>query len=486
MHQTLAPMRNLLHLLLLLTFITACADNEPTSGVAKLQGSIAGATADSVFILGQNLMSSEPYTLASAPITADGEFVVQVPLKQGAEHVLLRVGRSTLQLFLSPNDEVMLAGNSDNLPVSAKYSGKGSDANEAYMYLAKTMDSLFNSRGGPEFFALEPVEFEQKLEENQAQIEQIWADYKKGKGFSQRFTQIAEAEIAANRVNMLLVYPYFYANANGREPQNLPDTFDAKNLADQLPTNKQEWLGSPTYRILLERWVAAQQEDIARSTSQSDKVLPELYNRLNAQIDEPKVKEYLLAKLIYAGYQQAAVAPAGQLYKSYKTEYADSPFLESLSEMAGEWEPLAPGADAPDFKAVTAAGDTVSLSDLRGKVVYADLWATWCAPCLAEMPASHALREEFAGNDEVVFLYVSIDEKKNRWLDYLDKHPEMEGAQWYVNNAWNSGLAQEYKVNFIPRYLLINKQGKLVSAMADRPSGGTMAAKLRELLGPEV
>jgi peroxiredoxin len=80
---------------------------------------------------------------------------------------------------------------------------------------------------------------------------------------------------------------------------------------------------------------------------------------------------------------------------------------ENVSQEAANMGGLKVGAKAPDFELKTLAGDTVKLSDLKGKKVMLNFWATWCPPCKAEMPAMEEFHKE-AGED-IVILAVNID-----------------------------------------------------------------------------
>ncbi|MEH6991824.1 redoxin domain-containing protein, partial [Neobacillus drentensis] len=80
---------------------------------------------------------------------------------------------------------------------------------------------------------------------------------------------------------------------------------------------------------------------------------------------------------------------------------------ENVSQEAANMGGLKVGAKAPDFELKTLSGDTVKLSDLKGKKVMLNFWATWCPPCKAEMPAMEEFHKE--AGDEVVILAVNID-----------------------------------------------------------------------------
>ena len=123
---------------------------------------------------------------------------------------------------------------------------------------------------------------------------------------------------------------------------------------------------------------------------------------------------------------------------------------------------------APDFTAYDFDGKKVKLSDYRGKVVYADIWATTCPPCKAEMPEMKNLHKQFEGKD-VTFLFLSTDNNVNAAKDYV-KFMSLEGVQLIDTKGLASEVCRKYNISGIPRYLLISKSGNLLSSNAPRPS----------------
>jgi thiol-disulfide isomerase/thioredoxin len=126
------------------------------------------------------------------------------------------------------------------------------------------------------------------------------------------------------------------------------------------------------------------------------------------------------------------------------------------------------GKPAHDFAAKTLDGKTVKLSDLKGKVVYVDVWATNCAPCVQEVPHSKKLQQKYAGKD-VVFLNVSLDNSTKTLESFIRKH-ELTGLNTIDSKGFASDVAKLYHITGIPRYILVNKDGTVVSSDAPRPS----------------
>ena len=143
-----------------------------------------------------------------------------------------------------------------------------------------------------------------------------------------------------------------------------------------------------------------------------------------------------------------------------------------------------------DLVVEAADGTRHDLADilhrLRGKVVYADLWASWCGPCCGEMPAALKLREEYAGR-EAAFVYLSLDEGREAWLQAADRHAveRAGGLSYRVLNAAQSRFMKEIGHRRIPHLLLFDRQGRLADDDAPRPGEAAARTAIDRLLAAE-
>lgn len=108
-----------------------------------------------------------------------------------------------------------------------------------------------------------------------------------------------------------------------------------------------------------------------------------------------------------------------------------------------------------DFNLINEAGETVSLSEYEGKVIFLNIWATWCPPCIAEMPSIQSLYEEVNG-DGVEFVMLSVDEDFQKAIDYRKR----KGYEFNIYRVKN-GLPQMYHSSAIPTTFVIGATGNL-------------------------
>jgi thiol-disulfide isomerase/thioredoxin len=124
------------------------------------------------------------------------------------------------------------------------------------------------------------------------------------------------------------------------------------------------------------------------------------------------------------------------------------------------------GEPAIDFTYPDKEGNEFSLSTFKGSLVYVDVWATWCGPCKAEIPALKTLEHDYHNNN-ITFLSVSVDTDKEAWINMLaDK--QLGGVQLWAN-GWTK-ITKSYAINGIPRFLLFDADGNVISLDAPRPS----------------
>ena len=127
-------------------------------------------------------------------------------------------------------------------------------------------------------------------------------------------------------------------------------------------------------------------------------------------------------------------------------------------------------------------GKEYKFSDFKGKYLYIDVWATWCAPCKKEIPYINKLEKEFHGKD-IQFVSISMDKRNDydKWKKFV-KDEELTGVQLISESDFNTRIVKDYKINTIPRFLLFDKEGKIVDAKALRPSNPKLKIQLEKLL----
>ena len=139
-----------------------------------------------------------------------------------------------------------------------------------------------------------------------------------------------------------------------------------------------------------------------------------------------------------------------------------------------------PGQSAINFSYPDNKGQQVSLASFKGKVVLIDVWATWCGPCKAELPHLKKLEEEMK-EKEVAFVSISVDAEKDlqKWKDFIVKE-SLGGIQLFAGPQ--NDVSNSYDIKTIPRFLVFDKKGNIVSVDAPRPSGSELKLLLENEL----
>ncbi|WP_455510166.1 TlpA family protein disulfide reductase [Butyricimonas paravirosa] len=187
-----------------------------------------------------------------------------------------------------------------------------------------------------------------------------------------------------------------------------------------------------------------------------------LYNVKSEKVRNPYVLSVLVLGLKQRGYTDEVQNLLEDIELCSKTETT----LQEARKLKERYYPVRAGVLAPDFEMEDESGKMVKLSDFKGKVVFIDVWATWCGGCVEGLPYFMALKDRYKDRDDIVFLTISDDgiEAKERWRNFLKERKYAGKMPHLLMNREKDDFEKNYCITGIPRYILIDKEGKIVNA----------------------
>lgn len=110
---------------------------------------------------------------------------------------------------------------------------------------------------------------------------------------------------------------------------------------------------------------------------------------------------------------------------------------------------------------ITPQGESVAFKDIlevyKGKTIVIDIWASWCGDCIKGMPKVKALQKDYK---DVVYVFLSLDRSQGAWKRGIKKY-NVKGAHYFMQSGWKGAFGNFVNLNWIPRYMVINKQGNI-------------------------
>lgn len=188
-------------------------------------------------------------------------------------------------------------------------------------------------------------------------------------------------------------------------------------------------------------------------------------------IQNPVVREFLVDDRMYLYLAMGIDDDLQHLFDIYKTISNTSERFKDNEAVYKNLARLLPGVKATDFEMQDVNGNTVKFLDVigQGKVTYIDFWATWCGPCCAEIPFVEKLVEKYKNNPKIEFLSISLDNDLKKWHEKLERD-KPSWRQFVIPEHFNSAFAKEYNITAIPRFMVFDGEGRIITINAERPS----------------
>ncbi len=453
-------MKKLFLLLSAIAILAGC--QQAPDNIIKVTGTIMNPDSSDLFFYIDR-------TRDTVTVADDGSFVFEKESEKPISATLL-YGRKRASLWLAPGKSLDIQVDAADWDNSLGFSGDLQLVNE---YLVAKGDIQMGwSKNYMANYLSEPEVFRANRDSVQELFTGLFDEYKSN-GMDEQFSDIEELALRFTMYGDLNNYPNahkYYAKIDELElPDDWYDFTKSMDLNDPLLVEVDQAMYFLTSYVNTEAIKAA---GLGNDSWGTPELLIAKFKFIDENFELPAMRERF--KYDNLVQQLDAGPPTGieELIDTFIAEATNEEHKTSITEKRDAWAAILPGQQAPAWTLPDIDGNEVSLSDFKGKYVYIDFWATWCGPCIGEIPSYRQLVKDYKGRN-VVFISISVDRDKPKWEEMVKK----EKFDWYQLHDANK-MNDDYLVRYIPSFIFIDTEGKIIDPRAPRPS----TEELRTLL----
>ena len=406
---------------------------------------------------------------------------IDVSLEEG-QYVNIKIGYANNLLYLEPGKDLtlILVANKDGQFTFQKscFEYEGDIGNvKINKYLNENKLKFIE----PIDFTLGENDFLQKLMKLDKENQQLIKKWRLPKEFE--VTELLRGKYLL--YNSLVRYPvqHFWEDGDGRKWTGLEqyeETPIVKAYIPKLFVDNAEIWKIPSYREYVKGGIGILAVSELMGNDKKKSALERL-SYLVEHFKTPVILEDVTHGLVIDYVEVTEGKPLGELKDFYDRNVKKEAYRQALAKAQKVWEKFAGGEKimSADHKYQDIDGKMVSLDDLKGKYVYIDVWATWCGPCKAELPYLKKLEEKFEGKN-IYFVSISIDASKAPWIKMVQEE-KLGGIQ--LHGGSKAQIVKDYSIRAIPRFILLDKDGKIINSDMSRPSDADTESTLNGLEG---
>jgi len=457
-------MKKLIYIGLILSFV-ACQPSK-TVDYAVISGAILNNTAKEISIY------DAAFNKQVIKIDKNGHFIDTLKIDKGTYYSLL-YQRTGIDIYLEPSFNLSIKTNTKNIDSTLTFTGKGFNEN-IYLISKKHLLKSLKKYGSYKYVGrLTEADFLQKMDSvKQAKLTLL----NKANGISNIFKLIETKDINYSWANQLNNFEASKRYISKNKKFKVSKGYYAyKN--DFLKENN-TLIGSKNYINFFGEYT----NDLTQKAYKKDSLID--YSQTKLQFISDSIKSQELKNILLfrdAQYSITYVDDFEGYYKTFLKASTNKTNNAKIEKIYTALKKVAKGNPSPQFVDYeNYKGGTTSLKDLKGKFVYVDVWATWCGPCKREIPFLKKIEKAYHSKN-IAFVSISVDTKNahKSWRKMI-KEKKMGGIQLFSDNNWNSKFVTDYMIKGIPRFILIDPKGNIVSANAPRPSNPKLKTLLKE------
>lgn len=281
----------------------------------------------------------------------------------------------------------------------------------------------------------------------------------------------------------LYYYPKFYPLLSGNKEFQVSENFPSA-LSNMDFNRGEDYVNSEFYRTIIN-------EELQKITN--DK-LPEDGDFYLTYLEtiQTEVKDSIVKNDLLFSKAQDGITFAEDLegyYNKFMAYSSKKAHKERITEIYNSLKLTAKGNPCPKFDNYeNYNGGTTSIDDLlgKGKYLYIDVWATWCSFCKRETPLLKRLELQYHDKN-IEFVSISVDNinAKDKWKETIEQK-EMGGVQLFADKSFGSDFIKKFAIKGLPRFIMVDPEGNIISPNAPRPSDGEKLMNMFEELGISI
>lgn len=419
---------------------------------ALISGQILNHTGEAI------IMSKDMTFVQVIKFTCEGKFSDTLRIPSGIYSFY--IDKNVKDIYIANGHNLIINADANNFKNTLVFSGKGSGAN-AYLLVKEKAETRLKDEG-TSIYDLSEENYKARLNDHKKTLidaldnsESVQKDYRKNEKRNLHYEYLFK----------LGSYEQQHAGAIKKPGFKVSKDF-LSEMNDVNFESEEDYAFSPAYRIMLSRHY----EQRAKNLVKAEGITKDIARlKVYQTISNENLKNELLFENTHKTITNTP--DIEELYSGFTAASTNDENNTKITEIYNRLTLIAKGQPSPKFvNYVNKDGGTTSLDDLKGRFVYIDIWATWCGPCMAEIPIFEEIERSYHGKN-IKFVSISVDKQKDhgKWKKMIgDK--QMDGMQLLADNELKSQFIQDYSISSIPRFILIDPDGKIVSANAPRPS----------------